>query len=113
MDSDTQSPQGQGGDPMLATPAEQLTANLQIVSPSTAVNRPLLFPGIAATTTIKQLKEKIRESLPLRPADDHQRLIHRGRALMRETDSLLEVFGEPTVRDPGLLPRRPPLTILT
>ena len=111
MASDTSSPHGEGRALLSSIPAEQLTANLQIVSPSVAVSRPLLFPGIAVTTTIKQLKEKIRESLPLRPADDHQRLIHRGRALMRETDSLLDIFGEPTVCDPASLSCCSPLTI--
>lgn len=71
--------------------------NVQIVSPSVGVNRPLLFPGTPASTTIKQLKEKIREALPLRPADEHQRLIHRGRALMRDSDSLLDVLGAESV----------------
>ncbi|KAK3175786.1 hypothetical protein K4F52_009997 [Lecanicillium sp. MT-2017a] len=77
--------------------------NVQIVSPSVGVNRPLLFPGTPASTTIKQLKEKIREALPLRPADEHQRLIHRGRALMRDSDSLLDVLGA----ESGLLGQPP------
>lgn len=79
------------------TPPDQLTVNLQVVSPSVGVSRPLLFPDLDASATIKQLKEKIRQMLPLRPADDHQRLIHRGRALVRETDTLLDVFGEDAV----------------
>ncbi len=80
-----------------AQAAHEPTVNLQIVSPSVGVNRPLLFPGTLASTTIRQLKEKIRETLPLRPADEHQRLIHRGRALMRDSDTLLDVFGAEAV----------------
>lgn len=76
---------------------EKLTVNLQIVSPSLSVGRPLHFPELAASTTIKELKERIRSSLPLRPPDDHQRLIHRGRALVRETDTLSDVLGEDAV----------------
>ncbi|KAK2612891.1 hypothetical protein QQS21_001002 [Conoideocrella luteorostrata] len=72
---------------------EELAVNLQIVSPSAGVNRPLLFPDLPAATTIKQLKEKIRHALPLRPADENQRLIHLGRALLRESDNLLTIFG--------------------
>ncbi|KAI9155243.1 hypothetical protein HJFPF1_07824 [Paramyrothecium foliicola] len=83
-----------------AVPADALTVNLQIVSPSVGVNRPLLFPGLPGKTTIKQLKEKIRQTLPLQPADENQRLIHRGRALIRETDTLLEIFGQDTLRNP-------------
>ncbi|CAI6084634.1 unnamed protein product [Clonostachys chloroleuca] len=77
---------------------EKLTVNLQIVSPSLSVGRPLHFPELAASTTIKELKERIRSSLPLRPPDDHQRLIHRGRALVRETDTLSDVLGEDAIR---------------
>jgi hypothetical protein len=74
-----------------------LVVNLQVVSPSVGVTRPLLFPSTPASTTIKQLKEKIREALPLRPVDEHQRLIHRGRALMREDDKLIDIFGAEAV----------------
>ncbi len=77
-----------------------LVVNLQVVSPSVGVNIPLNFPGLPPTTTIRELKAKIRESLPLRPIDDHQRLIHRGRLLSRETDTLQDVFGAETVRFP-------------
>ncbi|KAH6889921.1 hypothetical protein B0T10DRAFT_404213 [Thelonectria olida] len=77
-----------------------LTVNLQVVSPSVGVNRPLMFPGIVAATTIKQLKEKIRQLLPSRPADENQRLIHRGRAIVRETDTLLDIFGLDALRTP-------------
>ncbi|KAF5680944.1 hypothetical protein FCIRC_5686 [Fusarium circinatum] len=80
-----------------ATTDEQ-TVNLQVLSPSVGVNRPLLFPNLAANTTIKQLKDKIRQTLPLRPADDHQRLIHRGHALVREADTLVDIFGADAVR---------------
>ncbi|KAL2131328.1 hypothetical protein VTI74DRAFT_5252 [Chaetomium olivicolor] len=74
-----------------------LAVNLQIVSPSVGVGN-LRFPGLPATTTVRQLKDRIRETLPSRPADDHQRLIHRGRLLARDTDTLQDVFGEETIR---------------
>lgn len=80
---------------------EDLTVNLQILSPSVGVNRPLLFPSLAASTTVKQLKERIRQTLPLRPADVNQRLIHRGRAIVRETDTLLDIFGADAVSFPA------------
>ncbi|CAM1510234.1 Fc.00g005690.m01.CDS01 [Cosmosporella sp. VM-42] len=86
--------------PGTGTPSSQLTVNLQVLSPSVGVNRPLLFSGLAASTTVKQLKEKIRQTLPLRPPDENQRLIHRGRAIVRETDSLLDIFGAETLRNP-------------
>lgn len=74
-----------------------LVVNLQIVSPSVGVGN-LRFPDIPATATVQQLKQKIRESLSSRPADDQQRLIHRGRLLARESDTLQDIFGEGVVR---------------
>lgn len=85
--------------PSSAPPGSQQDAplvNLQIVSPSVGVGN-LRFPDLPAATTVQQLKEKIRDSLQSRPADDHQRLIHRGRLLARDTDTLQQVFGEEAV----------------
>ena len=84
-------------DTAVAASPDALTVNLQVLSPSVGVSRPLLFPTLPASTTIKQLKEKIRQTLPLRPADENQRFIHRGRAILRETDTLLDIFGADTV----------------
>ncbi|KAK4114891.1 hypothetical protein N656DRAFT_727946 [Canariomyces notabilis] len=74
-----------------------LVVNLHIVSPSVGVGN-LRFPDLPATTTVRQLKAKIRESLESRPADDNQRLIHRGRLLACETDTLQDVLGEDAIR---------------
>ncbi|KAK4044855.1 hypothetical protein C8A01DRAFT_42464 [Parachaetomium inaequale] len=83
--------------PSSAPPGPQddapVVVNLQIVSPSAGVGS-LRFPDTPAATTVQQLREKIRESLASRPADDQQRLIHRGRLLARDTDTLQDVFGE-------------------
>lgn len=87
----------QHSDPTGTGASEELAVNLQILSPSVGVNRPLMFPDLPAATTIKQLKDRIRQALPLRPTDENQRLIHRGRALLRDTDSLLDVFGAEAV----------------
>lgn len=77
---------------------EQTNINLQIVSPSVGVNRPLQFPATPAATTIKALKGMIRDALPLRPTDGNQRLIYRGKALLREEATLLDVLGAEAVR---------------
>jgi len=74
-----------------------LSFTLQIISPSIGVTGPLSFPLLPATTTIKQLKAKIRDALPSNPVDESQRLIHRGRMLARETETMLEIFGQETV----------------
>jgi hypothetical protein len=90
-------PQDDGPSVASTATTDEQTVNLQVLSPSVGVNRPLLFPNLAANTTIKQLKDKIRQALPLRPADDHQRLIHRGHALVREADTLVDIFGADAV----------------
>ncbi|KAK6208706.1 ubiquitin family protein [Colletotrichum tabaci] len=79
---------------------DHLSVNLQVLSPSTAANsnRPLVFPGLAATTTVGQLKEKIRQALPLKPSDSQQRLIYRGRVLQPDGETLLGVIGEEVIR---------------
>jgi hypothetical protein len=76
---------------------EPLSFTLQIISPSIGVTGPLSFPLLPATTTVKQLKAKIRHALPSKPVDESQRLIHRGRMLARETETMLEIFGQETV----------------
>ncbi|KAL3425944.1 ubiquitin family protein [Phlyctema vagabunda] len=79
---------------------EPTTFTLNVVSPSVGVSGPLIFPHISATTTIGQLKAKIRDALPTRPSDDHQRLIHRGRLLANEADTMNVIFGQDTLANP-------------
>ncbi|KXJ93255.1 hypothetical protein Micbo1qcDRAFT_194490 [Microdochium bolleyi] len=71
---------------------------LHILSPSAGVPQPLLLRGIPASTTIRQLKERLRNGLDAKPADNAQRLIHRGRLLARDEETLLDVFGEDAIR---------------
>jgi hypothetical protein len=92
---------------------DSLHFTLQIISPSIGVTGPLSFPLLAATTTVRQLKAKIRDALPSKPADESQRLIHRGRMLARETETMLEIFSRETVAIYShLLQQRPLLTII-
>ena len=77
-----------------------LQVNLQIISPSVGVSAPLSFRGLPSKTTIRELKAMIRDAIPLRPSNEHQRLIHRGRLLSRDPDTLEDVFGAETVRCP-------------
>jgi hypothetical protein len=90
----------QMGDTPPSRDSMPLTANLQIVSPNLGVG-PLVFSALPHNTTVRQLKEKIRDTLSTRPTDDQQRLIHRGRLLARDSDTLRDVFSEDLV---GLLP---------
>ncbi|TGO40798.1 hypothetical protein BHYA_0031g00200 [Botrytis hyacinthi] len=70
------------------------TFTLSIVSPSVEVASPLTFPQLLVTTTVQELKAKIREVVQSEPTDSAQRLIHRGRMLERESQTMLEVFGQ-------------------
>ena len=80
-----------------ATIDPSATIDLQIISPSAGVTGPISLPQLPTTTTVRQLKEKIREALAVGPAIESQRLIHSGRMLSRESESLSEIFGRDTV----------------
>ena len=76
-------------------PSNQLSINLKIISPSLV--QPLTLRDVPAATTVRQLKERIRQELPTRPADNQQRLIYRGRMINRPDEELLNLFGEDMV----------------
>lgn len=80
-----------------ASEATSPTFTLQIISPSVNVPQPLQLTGLSATTTVRQLKEKIRNAIESRPGDSAQRLIHRGRLLSKDDDTMKDVFGEDAV----------------
>ncbi|RDL40417.1 uncharacterized protein BP5553_00396 [Venustampulla echinocandica] len=79
---------------------EPLSFPLVIVSPSVGAASRLSFPHLSANTTVKQLKAKVRDALPSKPVDDSQRLIHRGRMLGRDSETMLEIFGQETLCNP-------------
>ncbi|RKF83409.1 putative ubiquitin family protein [Golovinomyces cichoracearum] len=70
------------------------TFPLQIVSPSVGIPQMLEFRELSVNLKVKDLKTLIRDSLVCRPSEKLQRLIHRGRMLTRETETMLEIFGE-------------------
>jgi len=73
--------------------------NLKIISPSVGVPTPLLYPDIPSTTTVGQLKQRLRGELTAaNPSDVRLRLIHRGRVLDADETILLNVFGAQEVR---------------
>lgn len=80
-----------------APPAGELHVNISIVSPSLGVNAPLSFSDLPVSTTVGQLKQKIRDALDSKPSNDRQRLIHQGKLLAKEHETFLEVFGEQRV----------------
>ncbi|KAG9248299.1 hypothetical protein BJ878DRAFT_476645 [Calycina marina] len=80
--------------------SEPLKFTLSIISPSVGVPSPMTFPQLLASTTVKELKGKIRDALPSKPVDEHQRLIHRGRMLRQELETMEGVFGKGTLGSP-------------
>ncbi|KAH8664158.1 hypothetical protein BX600DRAFT_512221 [Xylariales sp. PMI_506] len=75
-----------------------LAFTLQIISPSLGVPAGLKFTTLLASSTVRELKEKIRDALDSKPTSQAQRLIHRGRLLARDDETMLEVFGEEALR---------------
>lgn len=78
-------------------PDESDQFTLQILSPSVNVPQPLLLENLPFTTTVRQVKERIRDAISAKPSDEAQRLIHRGRLLTRDTETMRELFGEEIV----------------
>ena len=74
--------------------------DLRILSPSTEVERELSFQCLPASTTIAQLKERIQKSIPSGPEAYRQRLIFRGRVIMKDDATLIDVFGKDSVSLP-------------
>ena len=80
--------------------SEEVVLNLKILSPSTEVQSDITLADLPAATTIQELRERIRNEIESRPTVDRMRLIYRGRVMMRDTDTLLDVFGLTNVRHP-------------
>ncbi|KAI1771858.1 hypothetical protein F4818DRAFT_428092 [Hypoxylon cercidicola] len=82
------------------TPAgtDSATFTLHIISPSVGIPQPLALQDLPVDTTVKQLRERIRNAVSTRPTDQAQRLIHRGRLLGRDTETMTEVFGQEALR---------------
>ncbi|OTA67724.1 hypothetical protein K449DRAFT_461711 [Hypoxylon sp. EC38] len=74
------------------TEAEPASFTLHLVSPSVGIPQPLILE-VPTDTTVKQLKERIRNAVNTRPSDEAQRLIHRGRLLSRDSETMTDIFG--------------------
>lgn len=84
-------------------PSASVLIDLKVLSPSTEVNGDLFFPGIPATTTVRELKLRIQNEIPSLPAVERMRLIYRGRVMAKETDTMFDVFGRENVCSVSLL----------
>jgi hypothetical protein len=79
---------------------EAQTINLKILSPSTEVEGGVHLADIPASTTVKELRSRIQDAAPSRPAPERMRLIYRGRVVANDADTLGDVFGVDNVGSP-------------
>ncbi|KAF2469736.1 uncharacterized protein BDR25DRAFT_355993 [Lindgomyces ingoldianus] len=73
--------------------------NLKILSPSTEVDGDINVPDLPASTTVSELKLRIRNEISTHPAVERMRLIYRGRVVANETDTMIDVFGMEQIRN--------------
>ncbi|KAF2229403.1 hypothetical protein EV356DRAFT_510913 [Viridothelium virens] len=84
-----------------SSPGNRVTSgliDLKILSPSAEIRDGLSFTSLPPSTTVGQLKERIRGTLPSRPGNDRQRLIYRGRVMADETQTMSYIFGEEAIK---------------
>ena len=77
---------------------EEQSLNLKILSPSPGVEGGVNLADIPASTTIKELRSRIQDAVPSKPATDRMRLIYRGRVVANDADTLSNIFGAESVR---------------
>jgi hypothetical protein len=77
----------------MATPGVDVRILTQLPEPSSV----LPFNNLSQSTTVGQLKVLIQTTLPAAPSSEAQRLIYRGRVLIREEDTLLDILGRDTI----------------
>jgi hypothetical protein len=75
------------------------TINLKVLSPSTEVEGGVNLADVPTTTTIKELRSRIQDAVPSKPATERMRLIYRGRVVANDADTLADVFGADNVRN--------------
>ncbi len=102
MESEEQNVKGQAPSSTESSSPKPRTIFLHVLSPSSEVPKKLTFPSIPVATTIGELKSRIQDAIATRPAPGKQRLIYRGKALVRDTDTMIEVFGQDAVRQQPL-----------
>ena len=78
----------------MPSPLDKIKVKLHVISPS--IPR-ITFEDLATSVTIGELKAKISDTA-LHPPIGSQRLIYRGRPLVRDEATLQNVFTQPTVR---------------
>ncbi|KAH0565293.1 hypothetical protein GP486_001313 [Trichoglossum hirsutum] len=88
-----------GGNPYTSPPEGASSISISILSPSAELPHQLVFPCVSIASTVGDLKRRIRDAVPSKPELERLRLIHRGRMLSRDTDTMLDVFGPTAIDD--------------
>jgi hypothetical protein len=73
------------------------TLSLRILSPAVEVGHGLDMANVSIDTTIGSLKSQLMDLLPSNPTPDRMRLIHFGRLLANDNDTLAQLFGEAAI----------------
>jgi hypothetical protein len=76
---------------------ETSTINLKILSPSSEVEGGVNFSDLPTTITVHELRNRIQDAVPTRPAPERMRLIYRGRVVADDAVTLGHVFGADNV----------------
>lgn len=71
--------------------------NVSVKTPNVELSTSL--QNVPLSTTIRELKQMIRENAPTQPAENRQRLIFHGRPLLRDEQALVDALGENMIRD--------------
>ena len=77
--------------------------NVKILSPSNEIPDKLTITDCPTSTTIAELKSKICDAVETRPAPERQRLIYRGKPLLRDYVTLRDILPQDEVRCHSLI----------
>ncbi|KAF1837418.1 hypothetical protein BDW02DRAFT_544019 [Decorospora gaudefroyi] len=78
---------------------EQQAINLKVLSPSAEVEGGVNLAQLPASTTVQELRIRIQDAVPSKPATERMRLIYRGRVVANDADTLSSVFGAENIRE--------------
>jgi len=71
--------------------------NVKVLSQLPEPDGLIHFENLPITTTVGELKVKVRDHVASKPAVENQRFIYRGRLMARENDTMMDVFGRDAV----------------
>ena len=78
----------------IADPVPEMTLEIRVFTFVVGIPNPLVLSMVPSSATVGQLKLRIRDALPSRPAVESQRLIYHGHVLNDMDQTMISVFGE-------------------